>query len=78
MLGNTSPATPAMLATQRLSDHAEDTEILFVEFPRFKKFGNDRPLLVPTAKFGDITRVFDHRDDVEVSCRYEEERKEHV
>lgn len=38
-----------MLATQRLSDHAENTEVFFVEFPQLKKLGNDRPLLVPAA-----------------------------
>lgn len=78
VLGNTSPAAPAMLATQRLSNHAKNTKVFLIESPRLKKLSNHRSLLVPTAKFGDITGVLDHRVYKEEGRQPEKERKRHV
>ena len=78
VLGNASPAAPAMLATQRLSNHAKNTEVFLVESPRLKKLSNHRSLLVPTAKFGHITGVLDHRVYKEEGRQSEKKRKRHV
>ena len=75
VFGNTSPAAPAMLATQWFSDHAGDAKVLLIEFPQLKKLSNDRSLLVSTTKFGDITRVFDNRVDEEKGRQSVKNRK---
>lgn len=78
VLGNTSPAAPAMLATQRLSNHAKNTKVFLIESPRLEKLSNHRSLLVPTAKFGDITGVLDHRVYKEEGRQSEKKRKRRV
>ena len=48
MFCDASPASPAMLASQRFSDHALYTKVFFVEFPQTEELLNDRPLLIAT------------------------------
>lgn len=78
MLRNTSPTAPTVLAPQRLPNQAENAEVFFVEFPLFKQLSNDRPLLIPTTKFRNIARVFDHRVKEETGRQSKENRKEHI
>ena len=67
-----------MLATQRLSNHAKDTKVFLVESPRLEKLSNYRSLLVPTAKFGDITGVLNHRINEEKGRQSEKNGKRRV
>lgn len=68
MLRNTTLASPAMLTPQRLSNHANNTEIILVKLPQPEQLADDLPLLVPARKLGDESRVRYHRIRVEV-CR---------
>lgn len=66
MFCNAAPTTLTMLASDRLPDHASHTKVLFVEFPLLKKSADDCSLLIPTPKFRNKARIFDHGVNVEV------------
>ena len=78
MLRNAASTTPTVLAPQWLPCHARDAEVLLVKLPLLEKLLDNLPLLIPTAQLRHIAWVFDHRDDVEISCQAKEDRKQNV
>ena len=66
MLGNTTLAPFAVLASQRCTDHTRDAKVGLVEFPHSQQVVNVGLLLGDAVEFRDKPRVKDHRGGVEV------------
>ena len=66
MLRDTSSTRPTVLASQWLSNHALNAEIVFVKHPQAKELLNYRSLLVPARQFRNVAGIFKHRNEVEV------------
>ena len=69
MLCNTTTASFAMLAPERHTDHTRNTEVGLVELPQAEKLVNNGLLRAKTTKFWNITRLVEHRAEVEVSAK---------
>lgn len=65
VLCDTTTATAAVFATKGLPRHARNTEVFFIKLPQLKELLDHFSLLVSTAEFGDVPRVFHHGHDVE-------------
>lgn len=78
MFGNAAAASSTVLATQRLPRHTRNTEVLLVKLPEREELLHHLSLLIPAGDLGDIARVFDHGNDVEVGSEGEEHRKEDI
>lgn len=55
-----------MLASQRPSYHAEDTEIGFIKFTQLEELIDDTFLTIAATCFGDKTWVLFHRSEIEI------------
>lgn len=66
MLGNASLASAAVLASQRRSNHARNTEVGFVILPLREQLVNDSLLLRNAVHLGHEARVVSHAGDVEI------------
>lgn len=75
MFRHAARAALAVLAPQRLSDHTVNTEILFIELPLLKQFGNSSPLLISAAEFGNISGVLYHRAGIEIRSQAKKDCK---
>lgn len=65
-LGNATLAALAMLATQRLPDHAIYTKVMFVELTQLHKLVNDRFGSAPACRLCHEARVGGHAEEVEI------------
>lgn len=64
-----------MLVTKWHSNHTVYAEILIIEFPQCEKLIHDLFLLSSTSSIWQITRVFQHADDIEI-CAHAIENRE--
>ena len=78
MLGNTTLAPFAVLASQRCTDHTRDAEVGLVEFPHSQQVVNDSLLLGNAVEFGDKPRVEDHGGRIEVRGESVKNQEEQV
>lgn len=79
MFGDTSRASPTVLASHRLANHAVDAEMFFVELPVVNKLAHGFPLLVSAAELRNIAGIFNHGEYVKISrgdCEYSKENVE--
>jgi hypothetical protein len=78
MLGNTSLAATAMLASKRSLNHARNTKVGLIILPLGNKSINDGLLLRDALHLWDESRIISHACDVEVQSEAEEDRKKEV
>lgn len=78
MLRNTALATPAMLASQRLSVHTGNAKIIFIELPCFKELSDNSSLLIPASKFRYVPRVLNHGEKIEIGREGKEDGKKKI
>jgi ribosomal protein L35AE/L33A len=69
MLGHTSLATTAVLASKRRSNHTDDAEVGIVVFPGLEKVVNDGFLLGNAIHFRHKAWVVSHGSDIEKGRR---------
>ena len=69
VFSNATVAPFAMFASKRPADHTSDTKIVLIELVRFQKLIYNSALLVPTPRFGDISRIFGHGHEVEIGTK---------
>lgn len=78
MLGHTSLAATAMLASKRSLNHARNTEIGLIILPLRNKPINDSLLLRDALHLWDKSRIISHACDVEIHSEAEEDGKKEV
>lgn len=66
LLGHTTIASPAMLASKRLPDHTDGAKVLFVEHAVREEFVNDIFLLPSAAPFWNKAGIGHHRQIVKI------------
>jgi len=71
-------APAAMLAPKRRSDHARNTEVGVVEFPKSDEFVNHGLLLSDAVQFGHKTWVVTHTPDVKPGAEREGDGKRKI
>ena len=69
LLRHTAVASSAVLGSKRFANHALEAEVLLVKFPQREELLDDRSLLVSRGEFRDPPGIFEHGEEVEVSCR---------
>lgn len=77
MLRHAAIAPLAVLASHRHANHTSNAEILVIKLPQAYKLVNYSLLLRQASCLGDITRLVQHRADVEVCTervRYNESK----
>jgi hypothetical protein len=77
MLCHAAIASFTVLASQRHSNHAWNAKVLLIKLPQAQQLVNDNLLLCETTKFGDKSRLIEHRAEVEISTKsikYSEEK----
>lgn len=73
MFGDTPRTSSTVLASHRLTNHAVNTEMFFVEFPVVNKLAHGFPLLVSAAKLWDVAWIFSHGEYIKIgrgNCKY--------
>jgi hypothetical protein len=78
MLCNAARTAFAVLASQRLANHAKYTKVLLVKLPLLKQLVYHGSLLVSTACLRNKAGVFNHRVDVEICCEAIEHREQYI
>ncbi len=78
MLGHAALAPAAMLAPQRRSDHASDTEMRLVVLPLVDQFVDHGLLLRNTIELRYKPRVINHGSDVEKARKDVDKSKQKV
>lgn len=78
MLCNAARTAFAVLASQRLANHAKYTKVLLVKLPLLKQLVYHDFLLVSTTCLRNKAGVFCHRVDVEICCEAIEHREQYI
>jgi hypothetical protein len=78
MLGHTSLAATAMLASKRSLNHARNTEIGLIILPLRNKPINDSLLLRDALHLWDKSGIISHTCDVKIHSEAEEDGKKEV
>ena len=68
----------AVLAPKRPAYHTLDTEILIVKLPKTHKLIDDGLLIISTSCLGDITRILDHCNGIEVCAQGVADEKQKI
>jgi hypothetical protein len=78
MFGDTPRTPSAVFAAQRLSNHAVNAKVFFVEFPVVNELSHSLSLLVPAGQLGYVARIFDHGNYIKVCDREHKDGKKDV
>ena len=78
VLGHTPGTSLAVLAAERLPDHARHAEVVLVKLPQAQELVDDGLLFGDAVQFGDIARVKYHTGRIKVDRQTERAGKEKV